>query len=647
MISTKQVLSDREAPVRKVVVVLIKPTHYDDDGFPYRFARGVLPSSSMGTMYALTRQALCQVVPTNTAFEIHLFEDGIGKQAKRLARLYRRFPEAGTQLIVGLVSVQTPQFPRACDLAARWQARGATCVIGGFHVSGSIATMLDGIADPHRPDIPCPHQMPADLQALISRGVIVFHGEAEDQWSNVLKDILRGSPQPLYRGGLPDLRHSPLPEFPPVYCDRSFSTKMQAVDTGRGCLFGCSFCTIINVQGRNPRFRDPAAVVAYVVEQIRRDPQVSFFFTDDNFARNPAWERILDGLIAARCGARFMVQADLACGKIPRFLDKLAAAGCIEMFNGVESMNPANLAAAGKRQNCVADYAALWRRCHALGIVVHASYIIGFPYDTPASVARDVEQLAAAGADKVSFYILTLAPGSEDHARALAAGQVPVCDGNRLDSFHAVGVHPRMTPAEWQSAYLSAWRQFYCVKHMVAALKRHSSRRLRLTLLFHHLWNRWSVFTERTHPMIAGFYRIRSYRDRRPGATPLPFWRFVLQEVWRHLRYVGRGFAEFYRFQQVALEGDCFKTSAERQAELAGQLRGIRDWFHRTFGRGMTRRWLNNFWLAYGRNRWRLLFDPRTYYRWHLKIPPYAIAELVYTIRFGLMLVRLRKVIRT
>ena len=78
--------------------------------------------------------------------------------------------------------------------------------------------------------------------------------------------------------------------------------KITTFDAGRGCPFQCSFCTIINVQGRKSRRRS-----ADDIEQIIRSNLAQginrFFITDDNFARNTDWENIFDRLIAdARAG---------------------------------------------------------------------------------------------------------------------------------------------------------------------------------------------------------------------------------------------------------------------------------------------------------------------------------------------------------
>jgi len=605
--------------ITRVVVILVHPTQYDDDGFPYRFLRGVMPSNSLAVMNGITRRCLENLLPPGIESEVHMLVDSVQEHAKRLDALIHRFPERGTRVVFGCVGVQTAQFPRACDLLDRWQKAGAACVIGGFHVSGSISTLLDGIVDARRPGIPCPGRMPPEIQALMDRGIVVFHGEAEDVWQTALQEILEGRARPMYRGGQPDLSHAPLPVYDEGHFKDSYVTTTGTLDTGRGCPFVCSFCTIINVQGRKSRHRDPRGVVEWIRGLCERDGGVSLFFTDDNFARNPKWADLLDGLIDLRSRGHdvdIMVEADLACGKIPDFLPKIAAAGCSQIFMGVESVNPKNLESAHKPQNHVQEYAALWRQCHDLGMLVHAAYIIGFPDDTPKSVAEDVQKLADLGADQVSFFMLTPIPGSEDHVRAAMEG-FQIEDLNECDSFHAIIDHPKMTRAEWFEAYLQAWRQFYSVPNMIRAIERHPGRGNRMTLLRNYLWYRSSFVVERTHPMIAGFYRFRPYNDRRPSARPLSYPRYLAQEAWRHLRYAGHFVSEFYRFQQVVFE-TCPDESPSRM-------------------------WLNHFWTRYARNRWNLLVNPLKYH-WHFRMVPHALAEVVYSVRFAAMLPRLIKV---
>ena len=49
--------------------------------------------------------------------------------------------EPGGKALIGLVGVQSNQFPRAVDLARPFLAAGLPVCIGGFHVSGCIAML--------------------------------------------------------------------------------------------------------------------------------------------------------------------------------------------------------------------------------------------------------------------------------------------------------------------------------------------------------------------------------------------------------------------------------------------------------------------------------------------------------------------------
>src|SRR3989344_549673 len=130
--------------LKRVEVVLIKPTHYDDDGFPYCFARGVLPSNTLAVVGDLVEQALMRVAPEGVPFRVHTFDESTRRGMRGHRALWRspQLWKEGVKVVVGLVGVQSAQFPRACDLILRWQEKGAVCVIGGAHVSGTVATML-------------------------------------------------------------------------------------------------------------------------------------------------------------------------------------------------------------------------------------------------------------------------------------------------------------------------------------------------------------------------------------------------------------------------------------------------------------------------------------------------------------------------
>src|SRR5437763_11117631 len=112
---------------------------------------------------------------------------------------------------------------RARQVAVEFKAQGASVVMGGFHISGSITRRHDGNGDSN---IPCPRVMPPECTELMERGVILFHGEAEGIWHEVLGDIVRGEAKLLYRGGRPARVTARLPEYPPPYF-QSFFWRME------------------------------------------------------------------------------------------------------------------------------------------------------------------------------------------------------------------------------------------------------------------------------------------------------------------------------------------------------------------------------------------------------------------------------------
>ena len=97
-----------------------------------------------------------------------------------------------------------------------------------------------------------------DLQEALDMGVSLFTGEAEGRMELLIRDAAGGGLKPIYNfvNDLPDLEGSTVPFLPRKFVKRTLGT-MTTFDAGRGCPYQCSFCTIINVQGRKSRKRTP------------------------------------------------------------------------------------------------------------------------------------------------------------------------------------------------------------------------------------------------------------------------------------------------------------------------------------------------------------------------------------------------------
>lgn len=636
----------------RLVVILVRVTNYDEWGYPLRFWRGVLPSNSLAAMYALTKQALEMKIIPAAEYVIKVFDDGvIGQKVSDPARLVKQYDDGATKVIAGLVGVQTNQFPRARDLAYRFKEAGAEVVIGGFHVSGSVNTMLKGIAaidsDKKRSDVPCPHVMPPEVEELMANGVIVCLNEAEKIWGQILTDIWRGQAQKLYDGGNPSIENAPIPEYPENYFE-DFATNIGTLDANRGCPFACNFCTIINVQGRIQRFRDPQRIIEMVRRSCLQYERFHGFFTDDNFARNPAWRQLLEGLAALRqqnYKISFMIEADLASFRLDGFIAKLAQAGCTQIFLGMESLNQKVLKDAKKYQNQVENFPRMIEALHRHGIAVHVGFIIGWPAETRESVLRDIENLKKLGVDQVSLFILTPLPGSELHIRMYCEGVPMDPDLNWYDSFHAVCDHPNLSRTALRQLMFDGFREFYRSSQMAAALKR-LPEKMFWNMMRIFFWYRNSSLGEKVHPMNCGFWSVRNRRERRPGLAKKSFVSFWGRELWSRTKYLAHCVREFYIFEHVYFEARLKDEITDQWSAGADKARGC--WSHccdfwRYVWRQPSRRWLNSFWRRYGANKWRLFWR----LDWHLLALPHAAAEIIYTWYFGLALVRNLKTMAT
>ena len=411
-------------------------------------------------------------------------------------------------------------------------------IIGGFHVSGCISMLPT---------------LPVDLQEALDLGIHLFAGEAEGRMAEVVRDVASGNAKPIYNylSDMPEMAAAVYPILPREVVTR-VAGHYSSFDAGRGCPFQCSFCTIINVQGRKSRYRTPDDVEAIVRANAARDI-TRFFITDDNFARNRNWEPILDRLIELRekehFRIRLMLQVDTLCHRIPNFIEKAARAGCNAVFIGLENINPELLMGTKKRQNKIWEYREMllaWRR-HK--VVTYAGYILGFPTDTPETIARDIEIIKKElPIDVLEFFYLTPLPGSEDHKKLYQRGVPMDPDMNNYDLEHACTAHPIMSKAEWMGAYDGAWSRYYTDAHVETIIRRAlvsgiaPKKILDLLIIFSG-----AARIERVHPLQFGFFRRKVRTQRRHGmlvVNPLLFypWRAfdILQTAARWLRLLMR-----------------------------------------------------------------------------------------------------------
>src|SRR5262245_53103481 len=161
--------------------VMIKPTHYDDDGYPIQWVRSAIPSNTLACLNGLAEDARSRkVLGPDVEIVLHTYDET--NRRIRPEKIVSMIRKSGGKALVALVGVQSNQFPRAVDLSHPFLAAGLPVCIGGFHVSGCISMLPE---------------LPSDIREAQARGISLFAGEAEDgRFDTVLRDAWNGELAP-------------------------------------------------------------------------------------------------------------------------------------------------------------------------------------------------------------------------------------------------------------------------------------------------------------------------------------------------------------------------------------------------------------------------------------------------------------------
>ncbi len=261
---------------RRFQLVLIKPSHYDDDGYVVQWRRSLIPSNSLSCVYALARDAADRCVlgsdvemdisacdETNTRVKVDAVIDQI-----------RRHDGFG---MVGLVGVQSNQFPRAMDLARRFRAAGIPVVIGGFHVSGLLAMIPE---------------MPPDLQEARRSRLHLVRGRSGRR--AVRRHPARGCHGDARRRSTTSSTTFPVSKRRRLRSSRARPSRACSTTTAASMPAAAVRSSARSAPSSTCRDENPAAARADDVERlVKRHWEHGvrhFFITDDNFARNKDWE---------------------------------------------------------------------------------------------------------------------------------------------------------------------------------------------------------------------------------------------------------------------------------------------------------------------------------------------------------------------
>jgi hypothetical protein len=457
--------------MKRLRVVLVKPSKYGVDGAVERFKKGFMPNATLYHIASLTPEYI-----GNTSVVVHTVDEYV-RQDLGYLRLLEYDPDFVT--LVALVGVQSHQFHRALDLAAYARHHGVShCIIGG------------------------PHPMTCDTSVLQGRGVSFALAEAELIWQQILEDTLAGELQPVYGAerrwaeNLPGVViNPPSPaELAPYWAP------MLGLYPVRGCPYRCNFCSVIKISGRQVRSQTTETTLKSL-RRARKGGVEVIMFVSDNFNKFPHVRELLHAMMEERLGFRFFCQCDSQIAKDPELVELLGRAGCFEMFVGVESFSRKTLKAANKHHNHPEHYGDIIRLCNRAGIRPHFSNIIGFPDDSDADVTNHLDVLKSLRPTVASFYILTPIPGTEQYDVFRAAGHITECNLDRFDGSSLTWSHPHFSPEHLQQLLYRSYIEYYDYLLKNADLSG-ADRDLAI-------FNRYTA-AQRMHPMAGGVARVRA-----------------------------------------------------------------------------------------------------------------------------------------
>ncbi len=285
--------------------------------------------------FSIALPLIAALTPKN--YKIKIFDESVD-----------RLPEKELPDIVGLTAFTFTK-KRCYEIADHYRSKGVPVVVGGAHASFCHEEVLEH----------------ADS---------VIIGEAEPVWEECLRDFENGRMKRIYRSDkFCQFKTSPIPRWDLI--DKR-GLNIIGVQATRGCPFRCEFCIVGEMLGTKHRHRD----VNDVIKEIKSLPLKRMFFVDDNLTWNKKY--MLELLAKMKpLNISWACNASIEIGDDPDFLNEMAAAGCLSIFIGFESLNAGSLKETKKYQNTVSEYERKIANIHKAGIQIIASFVVGFDND--------------------------------------------------------------------------------------------------------------------------------------------------------------------------------------------------------------------------------------------------------------------------
>ena len=227
----------------------------------------------------------------------------------------------------------------------------------------------------------------------------------------------------------------PLPAYELIDGRRYFLGNIQY---SSGCPYRCEFCDIPALYGRQPRYKEPAQIIAELDAMLAAGICGSVYFVDDNFIGNKkAARELLPHLVEWQKSRGFPLQfsceATLNIAASPEILALMRESYFYAIFCGIETPELSALDAIKKSHNHQAlPILDAIRTINGYGMEVVSGIILGLDTDTAATAGNLLEFIEASKIPLLTINLLQALPKTPLHARLTAAGRID--DSGERDS---------------------------------------------------------------------------------------------------------------------------------------------------------------------------------------------------------------------
>lgn len=367
--------------------------------------------------------------------------------------------------IVG-ISITVDIFPRAVEIAKKFQSKYIPGVAGGIHIT----------ANPEET---------AEYFDAVSIGI------AETTWYDIIDDFEKGCLKKVYKNNTAEI--TPAQIQSPAYnlIKEKNYLYSNIISTSRGCPFKCDFCYNSCDAYKNLYVNRN---IEDVINDIKTVNKKHIMFIDDNLIGNPKWT--MEFVKALKpLNIKWNAAVSLNIADMPELLDEMKASGCQSLFIGFESINESSISNINKVQNKLEKYNFAVNEIHKRGIMINASFVFGLDGDDKRVFESTLKWIVDNKIETVTSHILTPYPGTHLYKEFLETGRIIDFDYSKYNTANVVFQPKNMTAEELQQGYLKIYKDIYSFKNIIKRTPKAKNQWIPY-YLFNIFYRKYGKFTD-------------------------------------------------------------------------------------------------------------------------------------------------------